>query len=121
MVNSLVTARTPVATGVTVGDAAGTMVSVGVGVALDVDVMTQSDGSEFGCCEGYEHTSTSDACEEDMSDRSTLHDPFVSSGYALPEVKGSSGVMPDEQVVESEPGVKGVDPAHLSVLVSTHE
>ena len=59
-VSVLVGVSVGVSVGVFVGVLLGVLVAVFVGVGVAFSWMnTQSDGSELGCCEGYEHTSSS--------------------------------------------------------------
>jgi len=54
-------------------------------------ITTQSEGSEFGCLEGYEQTSSKLACVgSPTSPKCMVQDAFVSSGDESPPGKGSS-------------------------------
>lgn len=85
-----------VSVGVLVGVSVGVLVAVLVGVFVDVGVavgpswmMTQSDGSEFGCVEGYEHTSNSTADDAPTSASTMLQDATRSCGKFAPAGNGS--------------------------------
>src|SRR5215216_5142474 len=65
-------------------------------------MITQSDGSEFGCCEGYEHTSNSSASAAPTSARTTLQDATRSSGYSSPAGNGSVIIVLVKQVDEND-------------------
>ena len=102
---------------VAVAVSVGVFVDVSVGVAVDVLVgvgvtfswmITQSDGSELGSWEGYEHTSNSLADEAPTSASTTLQDATRSCGKAEPAANGSVGCVLVEQVdVKDCTGARG--------------
>jgi hypothetical protein len=61
---------------------------------------TQSDGSELGCVEGYEHTSNSTADDAPTSASTMLHDATRSCGKDAPAGNGSVFCVLVEQVDE---------------------
>ena len=88
--------------GVFVGVLVGVFVGVWVGVGVGLSWMiTQSDGSEFGCWEGYEHTSNSSADDAPTSASTTLQDATRSCGNSSPAGKGSVFCVLVEQVEEN--------------------
>ena len=64
--------------------------------------MTQSEGSEFGSRDGYEHTSNRVAVDAPTSARTMLQEAWRSLGYAAPAGNGSVGCMLVEQVEEKD-------------------
>ena len=92
-----------VAVCVLVGVLVGVFVEVLVGVCVGPSWMTtQSEGSELGCCEGYEHTSSNTADEAPTSASATLQDATRSCGKAAPAGNGSVFWVLVEQVEENE-------------------
>ena len=65
-------------------------------------MMTQSDGSEFGCVEGYEHTSNSTADDAPTSASTMLQDATRSCGKFAPAGNGSVFCVLVEQVDEKD-------------------
>ena len=89
--------------GVSVGVFVGVFVAVLVGVGVAFSWMiTQSDGSELGCCEGYEHTSNSLADNAPTSASTTLHEATRSCGKAAPVENGSVFCVLVEHVDEKD-------------------
>lgn len=95
--------------GVSVGVLVAVLVGVFVGVFVDVGVavgpswmMTQSDGSELGCVEGYEHTSNSTADDAPTSASTMLQDATRSCGKFAPAGNGSEFCVLVVQVDEKD-------------------
>jgi len=89
--------------GVSVGVFVGVLVAVLVGVGVAFSWMiTQSDGSELGSCEGYEHTSNSLADDAPTSASTTLHEATRSCGKAAPAENGSVFCVLVEHVDEND-------------------
>ena len=134
-VGVLVGVSVGVLVGVSVGVFVGVLVGVSVGVLVDVFVavlvavfvgggglscrMTQSEGSEFGSLDGYEHTSNRVAVDAPTSARTILQEAWRSLGNAAPAGNGSFGCMLVEQVEENdETEVIGL--VQRSALASPH-
>jgi hypothetical protein len=104
--------------GVLVGVFVGVFVSVCVGVGVGLSCrMTQSEGSEFGSRDGYEHTSSSVAEDAPTSASTMLHEASRSFGNSSPVGNGSVGWVLVEQLDEKD-GIEVIGLVQRSFLAS---